>query len=427
MKKSMKDISLLILLFGLFIVSCDKMDENYSKYLEGGEINYSSRPLDIQGQSGFKRVQLSWKLTTVNNIKECIVAYNDKLITIPITSPQDTAISYLVENLEEGIYNFEVFSLGNNDNKSLISRVTTSAYGNKYKNELATQKLDNFFYAEEKLNFDVIGDYKNLIGFIIQYTTEDDQNESKFYEKGETVEGINIKSGSEIKISSGYLPEITAIDTIYSQPNSYVAPPKSYILDKSLFKLANLPMDLPRFDPSVPNQEKDWLHAWDGDNGTVKVFLERNNAKPAFVTIDLGVKVQLTKFDLVGFLPYTAITPRRYQVWGIGDDMDINEAATTVDLHDISSLSPEELADPEKVAAKKSENFEAWKTEALDKGWKLLIDDYRADNEATGYSQSITDETKIRYVRLVFFDNYSDSNPDIGLSEISFTGLVPTE
>ncbi len=419
--------NLIILLLAFTIFSCDKMEDNYSQYLEGGEINYSSKPLNLMGQAGFKRIQLSWDLTTVNNVKEAIIAFNDQEIKVPVSSAQNNSVRYIVNNLEEGIYDFEVYTISNSENKSLISSAIVSSYGEKYQSGLNIQKLENFSYDGDILNFDVIGDFKNLIGYKIEYTKQNGELETKYYAKGEFVEGFNVKAGSDIKIYSAYLPELTAIDTIFSNPFTYATPPKSYVLDHTLFKLANLPMDIPRFEPELPAAEQDWHNAWDGNRSTGKVFLERKNPKPSFVTIDLGVKVQLTKFELVGFLPWPPISVKQYQLWGIGDDKDINEVATTTDIHDISSLSPEDQSDAAKVAAKKAENFEAWKAESLDKGWKLLIDDNRADSEGNGFTQSITEETKIRYVRLVIIDNFSNNNPDIGLNEIIFTGLVPID
>ena len=413
-----------VLIFSLF-TGCDKMEDVHEKYLDGGEKIYSAKPINAETYAGFNRIKLAWGFTSVSNLSEVFIRYDDQEVGIPITSDQDTSMTYILENLEEKSYTLEIYSKNADDNLSLVSTVFGNSYGSEYQKYLSTQSIENLMVEDGKLKFDVSGDYKDLIGYMLQYRNKDGAEIEEFFDKTIIENEIEVEIGSELTIKSGYIPEIGAIDTIYSQPVTYETP-KSVILDKSLFQLANLPMDIQRFDPSVPDSESDWLHAWDGDNETVKVFLESNNPKPAFITIDLGVKAQLTNFELVGF-HWTPITPKQYQVWGIGDDKDINEAATTVDIHDISSLSPEDQADPVKVAAKKSENFEAWKTESEEKGWTLLIDDNRADSEGAGYSKLITDETEIRYVRLVFIDNYSSSNPDIGLSEISFTGIISTE
>ncbi|MCG8305757.1 MAG: DUF4998 domain-containing protein [Cytophagales bacterium] len=414
-----------VLMICLFI-GCDKMEDVHKIYLEGGEKIYSARPINAEAYAGFNRIKLSWNFTSVGNLSEAFIRYDDREIGIPVTGSEDTSMVYILDNLEEKSYDLEIYSKDVNDNTSLITTVFGNSYGSEYQKYLSTHSLKNLIVENGFLKFSVSGDFKGLIGYMLKYQNKDGAEIEEFFDKTVAEHEIEVELGSELTIKSGYIPEIGAIDTIYSPPVTYDTP-KSFILDKSLFKLANLPMDIPRFDPSVPDAEKDWLHAWDGDNGTVKVFLDANNPKPSFVTIDLGVKVQLTKFELVGFLPWTPITPKQYQVWGIGDDKDINEAATTVDIHDILSLSPEDQADPAKVAAKTAENFEAWKTESLDKGWTLLIDDNRADSEGAGYSKEITEETAIRYVRLVFIDNFHNTNPDIGLSEIFFTGMAPTE
>lgn len=425
--KNFKNILYAMSFVAVFLIgACDNMNDIHQQYLEGGERIYAAKPLNVEGKAGFKRVQLSWNFTSVNKIETVYVRYDDKELTYPIESSKDTLMVKELDNLEEDSYNFSISTVDYNGNESLVSDVYANAYGDDYQKDLNTQKLADLNFDENlMLSLRVSGDFKNLIGYIFTYQDKEDNTISEYFDRTINSHVIDAKIGSELSITSAYLPEETAIDTIYSDIVTYTAP-KAIALDKTLFELVNLQMDIPRYDPTVPDNEKDWYSVWDGDDATKKAYLHNNNPKPSFITLDLGVKAILTKYRVVGF-SWPFITPRVYQVWGIGDDEDIFDVATTTDIHDVSSLSEEDQADPEKVAAKKEENFAAWQAESIEKGWKLLIDEQGDNTVSTGYTQEITDETAVKYVRIVFIDNFHGTNPDIGMNELYFTGEIVAE
>ncbi|MDN5214943.1 DUF4998 domain-containing protein [Fulvivirgaceae bacterium BMA12] len=423
-------LSIVCLFFtGYFISSCNEMEDVHAPYIKDGETLYISKPQDLTIRSGDGRVEVSWRLTSIHNVDEAIIFYGGEEMIVAIENPEDTLKKVIISGLTEGPHLFKAYTRNAAGNRSLISDgVTGVVYGPDYQSKLVSRKF-------QKIEISSDGSATILwsIPFDQTVTTRITYKDSN--SESQTIEVNNADTSTDIpdfdpkgglSVVSDYLPD-NSMDTFTS--NEFKPTAITVELDKTAFQLVNLPNDIPRFDPTVPDHEKDWLNAWDGDNGTVKVFLGQNNLIPAYITIDLGVKVRLVQFDLLGFLPYTPVTPKEYQVWGIGDDKDINTVATTVDIDDVSSLSAEDQADPVKVAEKRAENFEAWKNESIANGWELLIDDNRTSNvENKGFSQKITDVTPVRYVRLVFMDNFSGGgNPDIGMNEITFFGLIPTE
>ncbi|MCL3779567.1 hypothetical protein EMN47_04100 [Prolixibacteraceae bacterium JC049] len=423
--RKMNKITAIITLLACCIFSaCDKMDDNYAQYIKDGETVYSPKALNLTAYAGYNRIQLSWSMTSIVNVSHCVIVPNtDNYQPLTVENLKDT-MNCIFDGLAQGNYGFNVYSVDKSGNKSVINTVTANSYGDEYVETLKVSTIKNMVFNGDLLHFNVNGEYKNMIGYRLEYTKNDDTNVKAFFNKLTTNHVLEIKKGSKVKISSAYIPEENAIDTVYTKADVYMA--DEFYLDKSNFNLVGLPGDIPRFDPSVPDNEKDWYSAWDNDNTSKKVFLHKNNPKPAFITLDLGVETILTRYDVVGF-SWKYITPRKYQLWGIGNIDDINNAATTTDIHDISSLSTEDQKDAEKVAAKKAKNFEAWKTEAANKGWRLLIDNNRDLVDATGYSETITEESPIKYVRIVFIDNFHNTNPDIGINEITFKGKIPTE
>ncbi|MCT4590438.1 MAG: DUF4998 domain-containing protein [Carboxylicivirga sp.] len=417
-----------LFLLGYIVFSCgESIDDIHSDYIKGGEKIYIPKPLDVEVKPGNNRVELSWRLTSIQNVDEVVVSYDDtEEVVVSIEDQSDLLKKMIITNLSEGTHFFKLFTRNNKGVRSLVSdQVSTNVLGSNYQSNLVSRSFIGINVSSDGSATVTWGSpLEGTLTSRVSYRNNSGETktlEVKNEDNTTVIPDFDPKGG--LSVVSDYQPD-NSIDVFTS--NVFKTTSIEVALDKSLFTLANLPMDIPRYDPTVNDAEKDWYHAWDGDNSTVKVFLEGNNPKPAFVTIDLGVKVQLTKFELVGF-PWPFITPKEYQIWGIGDDKAISEAATSVDIHDISSLSPEDQADPVKVTAKKAENFEAWKTESENLGWTLLVDDNRADGDKSGFTKPITSDEKIRYVRLVFIDNYHDSNPDIGMSEITFSGLIPTE
>lgn len=412
-----------------FWVSCDDQDDKHAAYLKDGETLYIAKPQDLTVRSGDRRVEVSFKLTNVHNVDEAVITYDDQEMVVPIDSAEDTLKKVLIPNLTEGTYVFKAYTRNASGDRSLTSEAVTGiVLGPEYQATLFSRKYQSIDAAlggtMATVNWGAPAE--GSIGSRMSYKDADGNLQTVEIANDVTSTVIDsFDPAGGISVVSDYMPA-NSLDLFTAAEFKAATIPVQ--LDKTGFTLAELPGDIQRLDPTVPDVEKDWFNIWDGDLNTGKVFLEANNAKPAYVTIDLGVTIRLGLFELEGF-GYNPITPKTYQVWGIGDDQDINEVATTTDIHDYADLTEEEMADPAKVAEKRAANFQAWQDEAIAKGWKLLIDDSRSDGaEASGFSKEIRDETSVRYVRLVFIDNFSGGgNPDIGMDEITFTGLVEVE
>lgn len=397
-----KIASFILALFA--VVACESLEETYSEFTESGEFTYIGKADSVMTAPGFEVIRVWVALNGDPKITKGRVESSDGVVSHDFTvtrakQGRDT-ISFDMD-LPEGDYALNLFLMDDEGNKSISSEFGVVSYGALYQSSLVNRipTVDASFDGTAKFVWSTPAD--GMLKTILTYEDEAgtlQQLEIANEDAETTVDSY--KLGGKIMIESVYRPTVNAFEDFKAV--AFETTFEDYELDKSLFELVGLPSDIERIDPTVPAQEKDWYNAWDGNPNTVKVFLERNAAKPAYITLDLGVTVELTKFDLIGFLPYDPVTPSDYQIWGIGDVDDINAKETT-------------------VAA--NEDFAAWKNESTDLGWTLLVDDSRTNSDdRRGFSKKIDNQTQVRYLRLVFIDNFHASNPDIGMNELTFRG-----
>ncbi len=397
-----KVIGLILVLFA--VIACEPLDETFNEFTASGERTYIGKADSVMTAPGFEMIRVWVALNGDPKITNGRVESSDGSVSHDFTvtrqkQGRDT-ISFDMD-LPEGDYALNLFLMDDEGNRSISTEFGVVSYGALYQSSLVNRIPTVNASFDGTATFTWPAPPEGMLRAILTYEDASGANQQVEVANEDTETVVDsYKLGGKITVECIYRPTENAIEDF--KTNAYETTFKDYELDKSLFELVGLPSDMDRYDPTVPAHEQDWYNAWDGDAGTVKVFLEQNSPKPAYITLDLGVTLQLTKFDLVGFLPYDPVTPNKYQIWGMGDVEDITAKETT-------------------VAA--NEDFAAWKTESTNLGWTLLVDDVRTNSDdRRGFSKKIENETKVRYLRLVFIDNFHDTNPDIGMNEITFRG-----
>lgn len=125
---------------GLFLIaSCVKMEEVHEKYVDGGEIIYRAKPLEIEAFPGFNRVLLKWKLVSPAFVERCEISENGVVLAkIPVTYDDVTYIEHILDNVTEGTHTFDIYSYDNEGNSSTCSQVIVEIYGTNYSKLLRT-------------------------------------------------------------------------------------------------------------------------------------------------------------------------------------------------------------------------------------------------------------------------------------------------
>lgn len=213
----------MVLVSVLLISACTKQDD-YKKYLGNGEILYTGKADSLLVHAGRNRVQLSWLLISDPKISRAKIYWNNRkdsaMLDIKRTSGVDT-IRYIISNLEERAYTFEVYNFDRDGNTSVRSEATGFVYGRFYEDALLTRAFSN---AEMKngqaeiswANIDTTG---GIIGMQLQYTTSDNVAHDTIVAaqpEGQVTVLPNYLSMSSFRYRTLYKPDKLAVDTFYT-------------------------------------------------------------------------------------------------------------------------------------------------------------------------------------------------------------------
>lgn len=202
------------------LAACSKMDSTYEKFLSGGSIIYPGRADSLRLFSGHNRIKLSWLLTSDPSIVMNKVFWNDGAdsVEIPVTRSQGVdTVSVVIDSLDEGYYNFEIYTYDKNGHSSVQADTIGQVYGDTYQQSLLNRVIKNAYWNHDSA---FIFWYSTNTGAVVSNLTYTDRN-------GHAYE-INIPSSDTLTVlpafrlhdgfrfRTGYMPDSLAIDTFYT-------------------------------------------------------------------------------------------------------------------------------------------------------------------------------------------------------------------
>ena len=209
----------------MILWSCsDQEYDDYKKFAEGGEINYTEKVDSLKAFSGKNRVMLQGIIDADPKITEFRVFWNDgrDSVSVPVyrSGGVDT-LSVTINDIPENIYNFQVRTYDAEGNKSLVSNVTGAVYGERYQNILYNRPvlandlvsgLLSISYASMDLTTGVIG---------TEILMDGQSNPIFIPIDSDKYDISNYEVGDSYKYRTLFLPEETAIDTFVTDYVSY--------------------------------------------------------------------------------------------------------------------------------------------------------------------------------------------------------------
>lgn len=126
--KKLKPVKLksLLLIGALLVISaCDKMEDNYQKYLDMNLV-YSPRVSNLTAEVGLKQAVLRWENPPGEIAKRILVDFQDD--SLRFETMVDSAI---LENLEIKGYRVSVYTIDEFDNYSVPARIQIFPNGEK--------------------------------------------------------------------------------------------------------------------------------------------------------------------------------------------------------------------------------------------------------------------------------------------------------
>ena len=226
------------MLFGCILFSCEQMDDNYSEFLEGGEIIYTSKVDSLQAFGGHNRALIKYQIISDPKIVNSRIYWNDGTDSLDIPVQRSTGIdkiSGVITDLAEGIYTFNVYTYDKDKNRSIKSEIICSVYGEVYAGSISNRPLKSAIYNNTTGNVTLewYGVSEQAVIVTVVYT--DKAGNSKTLVDVPTIDPLNpkkpaklkittilpdFKQGSSLEYITGYKPTSTAIDTFFTAPNT---------------------------------------------------------------------------------------------------------------------------------------------------------------------------------------------------------------
>lgn len=203
------------------LASCSKQDRSYYDFIKNGAIVYTGKADSLKAFSGKERVMLNWILASDQNITGCKIYWNfgaDSLVMAVKKSPRPDTIQVSIDNLSEGSYNFEVFTLDKEGHTSIGTEAIGNSYGANFQSTLSNRPIRTSAKetATNSINITWVGQDDKCLGTEWIYTGEDQQPKRYFSAQGDTTLISSCDLDKPVTYRTLFIPEKQAVDTFYT-------------------------------------------------------------------------------------------------------------------------------------------------------------------------------------------------------------------
>lgn len=133
-----------------FCTSCDGMLDNIQSYLEKGETIYVGKVDSLEAFPGKNRVKLEGLYLYGVTQKKCVISWKsmdeeEMSLNLDVVreNPEDP-FEVIIDNLDEGQYEFVITTYDAKGNSSIESVVECYVYGELYESNLSNRKIDSW-------------------------------------------------------------------------------------------------------------------------------------------------------------------------------------------------------------------------------------------------------------------------------------------
>jgi hypothetical protein len=221
MKIIIKNMLWLFLLAGM--AGCSKKNDNYKALIKGGEIHYPGVISNPGYLAGNLRTMVKFNPGPDPKIAKYVIYWNNKQDSLSLAAvshdPLDT-VKVLVPGLKEGTYNFNIYSIDTDGNRSIMTTINSvRVYGPVYLSGLFNRGYNadtpfvvNFATGNVQLKFNA-PDSINLKTVVRYIDNAGKTNTAILRPDSNTITLINYKFDTEVTYQSSYIPLRGAIDT----------------------------------------------------------------------------------------------------------------------------------------------------------------------------------------------------------------------
>ena len=325
--------SMLLLVCSLIYFSCTDMDSIHEDYLNG-EIIYAGKLDTLKIRPGYYRAQLEGYTQFLGTSNQITIEYDEQMISYPIDEDLSDIFSVVIENLDEGSYEFNVYTQDPNGNLSVSQTVAGNVIGDEFISDQNPREVLDYSFEPEGnyVNFYGNAESEYVIYTLVDY--ENDENEvirdTLFFEDNR-LRLIDLKPLGFMQTTSVIQSGLDGIDSIALSPLDYTLPDLPYsTLNKDFIRLVNMPSDNPGdYNGASPDQYLfDGESVWSGDNEFT--YDSGPGSIPFHFTVDSGVNTDLrkVKLNMIDPLINSANNTTQIQIWG-RDNLNFAETASS--------------------------------------------------------------------------------------------------
>ncbi|MDR2474208.1 MAG: hypothetical protein LBD53_11750 [Tannerella sp.] len=304
------------------ITSCTDFNDINQKWLDSGEQTYVGKVDSLKVRGGNKRVQIVGLMNYAQTADRCVIRWFDGLnndsVTVPSSTWQsDGVMRKVIDNLDEGTYTFSAMTYDKEGHRSVNVVTSGYAYGERYAHQ-AAQKIITNLRPEPEGMYISWNQTETALSVEMQYDKSSNETETILL-PGNVAETVveGWKKGGVIRFRTGLLPEENALDTIYTDWNELTFPVNvEFAVSKTNIKHLVIPYEATTgYSGAYTGVFDDIIR--DGAN---QFHSGSGAGVPQHLTFDLGLKANLTRFELWARDDgYNNWNPRIIQIWGIED------------------------------------------------------------------------------------------------------------
>jgi len=294
----------------LSAVGCGKMDDTYRDFVKDGRIIYVGKADSLMVLPGRDRLVLTWVQQADPKVTEAMVYWNNGtdslLVDIPKTAGR-RRVNVPFDEMEEGTYQFEIFTFDNQRNKSVKAEVLGTVYGDRYEETLLARLVEEITWEDmERRDVSLVwGGLPDttIIGSEVQYRNGDDELVTVWVPATDEKAVLPGVGSGALRYRSLYLPSPVAIDTFYTSFQEVDAPPGG-------------PIELAKegWEASASSEDTNGKrlagNAIDNDPGTLWVNGIGTHVYPHTLTVDMG-KEEPAIFGVTLTQRYPFVNPLR--------------------------------------------------------------------------------------------------------------------
>ncbi|SFC32402.1 protein of unknown function [Parapedobacter composti] len=343
---------LLLLLSGLS--ACKKQDHYYREFIEDGEKVYAGKLQQLTALAGHNRIVLSGRLPADPNLRSAKVYWNgfQDSLEVPIPAQKIGDTMQIALALDEGSYQFQVFTFNAMGHRSVKAETEGSAYGDRYIETLLPRLLGEAAFVHNQLSLSWLGADQTAIGTEVSYINNTGLQKTMIVPPGVTDTVVaDYQPGTVFKYRTLFKPEARAIDTFYTDYEEASLDIRHYedvVLNKDRFVEFRLPGDASPWTGSGNRMSSLWSGILSG-NQSAGAWYRTNNGSgiPHHFQFDLGVTAKLTSYRLwqrgtvnEHHLLYDNGNLRRWEIWGSTEPAEDGSYDGWIKLLDCEIVKP---------------------------------------------------------------------------------------